>query len=81
MGQQEWHKTCSIWGLPPRKLKTLVKTRFASIVIVFQEILEFKHVIAFCYGRQQSLTFQGHVPSPQVWAITQVVVDTLRPMV
>jgi hypothetical protein len=42
-----------------------------------KKTLEFKHVIALCYGRQQSLALQGCVPSPQVGAITQVVVDTL----
>ncbi len=39
--------------------------------------MEFKHTIALCYGQQLSLALQGHVPSPQVWDIAQVVVDTL----
>jgi hypothetical protein len=39
--------------------------------------LVFKYTIALCYGQQQSLTLQGRVPSPQVWDIAQVVVDTL----
>jgi hypothetical protein len=43
---------------------------------LFQETLEFKHTIALFYGSQQSLAFQGHVPSPQVWAIPQIVVNT-----
>jgi hypothetical protein len=43
--------------------------------------LEFKHNIALCYGQQQSLTLQGHVPSPQVWNIARVVVDTLAHVV
>jgi hypothetical protein len=38
-------------GVPPWKLKILVKTRFAFQVILFQETLEFKHTIALCYGR------------------------------
>jgi len=63
-GWQEWHKTCLDVGVPPRKLKTPVNTRFASKVILFQKTLEFKHVIALCYGRQQSLALQGRVPSP-----------------
>jgi len=50
-----------------------MKTRFASKVILFQETLEFKHVIALCHKRQQSLDCQGCVPSPQVWVIAQVV--------
>jgi hypothetical protein len=66
MGQQEWHKTCSNMGVPPWKLKTLVKTKFISIVIIFQETFEFKHVIALYHGRQQSLALKGHVPSPQI---------------
>ncbi len=43
--------------------------------------LEFKHTIAFCYESQHSLTLQGHVPSPQVWAIVQIIANTLGPMV
>jgi hypothetical protein len=40
-------------------------------------MFEFKHVIGLCYGNQQSLALQGHVPSPQVWAITQIIANTL----
>jgi hypothetical protein len=47
-------------------------------VLIF---LEFNHIIVFCYENQHSLTFQGHVPSPQVWAITQIVANILSPMV
>jgi len=38
-------------GLQPWKLKTLVKTRFASKVIMFEETLEFKATILLCYGK------------------------------
>jgi hypothetical protein len=48
------------------------KTRFSLKVIMFWGTLEFKHVIALCYGRQTSLALQGHVLSPQVWPIAQV---------
>jgi hypothetical protein len=44
-GQHEWHKTCLHSGVPPRKLKTQIKTMFASKVILFQETLKFKHTI------------------------------------
>jgi hypothetical protein len=43
--------------------------------------LEFKHIVAFCYESQHSLTLQGHVPSPQVWAIAQTIANILGPMV
>jgi len=58
-----------------------VKNCFASGVVIFQKIFKFKHVIFFCYGNKKSLALQGCVPSPQVWAIAQVVVNTLGPMI
>jgi hypothetical protein len=33
----EWEKVCVDDGLPPRKLKTHVKTKFASKVMLFQD--------------------------------------------
>ncbi len=48
---------------------------------MFQKTLKIKHTIALCYGQQQSLEFQGHVLNLQVWAIAQVVTNTLGPMV
>jgi hypothetical protein len=38
-------------------------------------------VIAFCYGNKKSPTLQGRVPNLQVWAIAQVVVNSLGPMI
>jgi hypothetical protein len=61
----------------PWKFKTIVKTCFVSKVILFHDTFEFKHVIGLCYGNQQSLALQGHVASPQVWAITQIITNTL----
>jgi hypothetical protein len=60
--------------VPPKKFKTLVKTKFASKVILFQKTLEFKHTIALCYGRQWWLAFQGHVPchNPSLGFATKV---------
>jgi hypothetical protein len=49
-GWWEWHKACFRNGVPPRKLKTPIKTRFVFKVIWFQKILEFKYTIALCYG-------------------------------
>jgi hypothetical protein len=37
-GRQEWHKTCELTMVPPRKIKILVKTCFASRVVLFQNI-------------------------------------------
>ncbi len=68
-------------GVLSCKLKTLLKIKFTSKIIIFQKTLQFKHVIAFYYGRQQSLALQGCVPSLQVWAIIQIIFNTLGPMV
>jgi hypothetical protein len=38
-------------------------------------------VIVVCYGSQQLLSLEGHVPNPQVRAITQIVANTLGPVV
>jgi len=35
------------------KLKTLMKTQFASNIILFQETLEYGDVINLCYGKQK----------------------------
>jgi hypothetical protein len=55
-----------------------VKILFVSKVVLFQETFEFKHVIVFHYGNQQSLVLHGHVHTPQVWAIAQVLVDDFK---
>ncbi len=58
-----------------------MKTLFALEVVSFQETFEFKHVIVFHYKNQQLLVLHGHVLTPQVWAIAQVVANTFIPMV
>jgi hypothetical protein len=66
--------------MPPHEFKTFVKTRFVSHVIFFQETLEFKHIISFCYGKKTALAFQACTPFLQVWAIAQIVANTLGRM-
>jgi hypothetical protein len=36
-------------------------------------MLKFKDIVACCYGQQQSMARQERVPSPQVWAMAQIV--------
>ncbi len=50
-GQQEWEKACVEMGLRPQKLKTLMKTKFASKVLMFEKCLEFKKAIILCLGQ------------------------------
>ncbi len=54
--RQEWERACMDSGLWPRKLKTPIKTRFVSKVIVFEETLEFKAAILLCCGKQKTLS-------------------------
>jgi hypothetical protein len=49
--RQEWEKACVESRLLPHKLKTPIKTRFTSKIIVFEKCLELKKTILFCYGR------------------------------
>ncbi len=49
-GWQEWDKACiEVNTLATRKLKTPMKTRFASRVVLFQETLQYANVINICY--------------------------------
>ena len=79
-GRQEWDKACIDAGLPTRKLKTPVKTRFASKVVLFQETQEYADAISICY-RRQSLKLQARVPSEMTWATARTVTQTLNPVV
>jgi hypothetical protein len=49
--RQEWEKICVESGLLPHKLKTLIKTRFARTIIMFEKCIEFEKTIIICYGR------------------------------
>jgi hypothetical protein len=60
------------------KLKTLMKTKFASKVIMFEEILKFKNVFILCYNRQKFVALQQKVPKAQMWAIVEIITFVLR---
>lgn len=50
-GHIESEKVCVDVGLSPRKLKTLVKTKFASKVVLFQDT--FAYIINLYYPHQR----------------------------
>jgi hypothetical protein len=68
---------CRVVGLAPRKLKTLVKRKFANKVMFFQETLEFANAINICYQRQ-NLQLQSKVPCGKTWAMAIIVIETLN---
>jgi hypothetical protein len=43
-------------GLRLQKLKTPVKTKLDSKVIMFEKKMEFKVIIMLCYGKQKTLS-------------------------
>jgi hypothetical protein len=58
-----------------------MNTRFVSKVIPFKKTLEYHNAINLCYGRQKTQQLQGYVPNAHTWAICEVVVETLLPIV
>jgi hypothetical protein len=63
--KQEWEKACMDSGLWLYKLKTPIKTRFASKVIMVEETLEFKVTILLCYGKQKTLVCSNKSQRPK----------------
>jgi hypothetical protein len=59
-------KNCIESGMWHWKLKTLMKIRFVSKVIMVEKTLEFKQIVLLCYGKQKTLTLQQRIPKPQV---------------
>jgi hypothetical protein len=78
MGRQEWEKACIESGLLLCKLKTLVKTRFVSKIIMFESCFEFKKAILLCYGKHKIMTSQQWVPKAQVWVIAKAITSCLN---
>jgi hypothetical protein len=58
-----------------------MKTRFASKVIMFEKILEFKKAIILCYGQQKTIVLQQKVPKVETWAIAKTLTSILNKVV
>jgi hypothetical protein len=48
---------------------------------MFQEALQFKDVIIFCYSRQNIVKISERVPPFFTWHISKTIVDSLSPVV
>ncbi len=79
-GRQEWEVVCGEANLPPRKLKTPIKTKFASKVIFSQETLEYACAPTICYSCQ-SLHLQAYVLFGPTSVIASEVIEILNPLV
>jgi hypothetical protein len=80
-GKQEWERASVEKGLWPRKLKTPMKIRFGSKLIMFEEVLEFKEAILLCYGLQKTIVLQPKVPKVEVWAIAKAFTSILNKVI
>jgi len=74
-GKHEWEKACHEANLLHKKLKSSMKTHFASKAILFQETLEYVNVINICYIYHTSSS-QARVLSVLTWAIAQTIIET-----
>ncbi len=79
--KQEWKDSCIIVSLAIKMLKTPVKTKFASRVILFQETIAYQDAIFICYGWHQMLHLQSRILDCQTWSIVQTITYTLMPIV
>jgi len=61
-----------------QKLKTFVKIRFVSKVIMFKKTFEFKNAIIICYDMHKFVALQQRVPKAQLWAIVEAITSTLN---
>ncbi len=79
-GVKQWKQLCLKFGLFKCKLTTLVKTRFASKVVMFQQCLTYKVAIIMCYGHQIKVLV-NKIPLAQTWVIANAICDALSPFV
>jgi hypothetical protein len=75
-GRQEWKKSCSVGRLFAKMLKTLMKTSFASQVILFCETLEYWNVIVIYYKWQHGFHLSSIVLVFWTWVIVQAIINT-----
>jgi hypothetical protein len=73
----EWKYICNLLGFPTRILKTLVKTWFASHVILSQESFKYQDAISIFYGHQVVSHLSSRVPTNHTWAIAKIINETL----
>jgi len=58
-----------------------MQTSFASKVIMFEEVLEFKQDIFLCYEQQKTIVLQQKVPKVKVWASAKTFTFILNKVV
>ncbi len=67
---QEWKEPCICASFPTMKLRTPMKTCFASCVIFCQKTLPYMGVISICFGRHAIVHLFSQVPTNQTLSQT-----------
>ncbi len=67
-------------SLHEHKLTTLVKTHFASKVVMFEQCLTYQVAIIMCYNCQIEV-LTNRIPSTQTWTIVEAIYDAVFPIV
>lgn len=83
---------CNKWGkimemclhvsfsLHEHKLTTLVKTHFASKVVMFEQCLTYQVAIIMCYNCEIEV-LANRIPLTQTWTIVEAIYDAISPIV
>ncbi len=67
-------------SLHEHKLEILVKTHFASKVVMFEQCLTYQVAIIMCYNCQIKVLV-NKIPSTQTWTIVETMYDAFSPIV
>jgi len=54
---------------------------FVSKIIIFQEALQFKNSISFCYNKKNVIKINGKVPPIFTWHISKIIMHAISPIV
>lgn len=75
---QEWKKTCVESGLSPRKLKTPIRTRFASKIIVFKEWFEILKTSFYVMLNKKWWCCINKFLRPKFWVVVNAITSYLN---
>ena len=69
--------------LPPQKLLTPVKTRFAYLIYAFCRLVSNQAAINYLYGQKEGMSpeLRKRLPSKEDWEVARCLVETMKDVV
>ena len=69
--------------LPPQKLLTPVKTRFAYLIYAFRRLVSNQATINYVYGQKEGMSpeLRKRLPSKEDWEVARYLVETMKDVV